>query len=74
MKKIKSICLFILRLALVFLSIVFFPFGLFLLGYIIGTRKNVKRITVSKENNAKLIENGIITEEKNESEDKIILD
>jgi len=52
------------RIMLIFLGIVFFPFGLFLLGYIIGRRARKSDFVVSKKEPSKIVETEILTEEK----------
>lgn len=51
------------KIMLVILGIVFFPFGFFLLGYIIGSKQNKHKFVEKKENEAVLTEN-IVSEEK----------
>lgn len=62
-----------MRTLLVFLGIVFFPLGLFLLGYLAGINKGKKKMNLDKQNPSKLIETQILTEKTENEMDKVVI-
>lgn len=76
MKKFKRILGIVFRTALVIVSIIVFPLGLFLLGYIFGSRAKRQDFKISTKNEGKLEEKIPITEETQENKDmdRVVLD
>ena len=64
MSKIKQRLMALGKILLVFLGIVIFPLGLFMLGYIIGVNKNSKPKFTTKPETPSTIVQKIVDEEK----------
>lgn len=73
MSKIKQRLLVLGKILIVFLGIVIFPIGLFLLGYIIGSNKGKKKFIVDEKNPSKLIETQVLTEKTENEMDKVVI-
>ena len=71
MSKIKQRLMVFGKILIVFLGIVIFPLGLFLLGYVLGSNRNKYKLKEKPTNEAVLEE--IIKEPKEESEDKVVI-
>lgn len=69
--KLSKVFNYAWKTAFVFLSIVFFPLGLFLLGYVLGSNRNKYKLKEKPTNEAVLEE--IVKEPKEESEDKVVI-
>lgn len=65
---------YIWKTGLVFLSVVFFPLGLFLLGYVFGSNKGKKKFIVDEKNDAKLIEKSVLTDLNEENSDRVVIE
>lgn len=74
MKKLKRIFGILIRTFLVIVSIIIFPLGLFLLGYLIGSRAKKQDFKISTKNEGKIEEKIPITEESQEESDRVVLD
>jgi len=64
MSKIKRRLVILGKILLVFLGIVIFPLGLFMLGYILGANKNSKPRFTTKPEAPSTIVQKIVEEEK----------
>lgn len=64
---------YVWKTGLVFLSVVFFPLGLFLLGYVIGSNKGKKKFIVDEKNPSKLIEEKVLSEANMDNEEKVVI-
>lgn len=58
--EVKQLILIILRIAFVFLSVIFFPLGIFMLGYLVGRGRKDKNKTLKS----------VISEVKTENDEK----
>ena len=64
MSKIKQRLMVLGKIMLVFLGIVIFPLGLFMLGYVLGANKNSKPRFTTKPESPSTIVQKIVEEEK----------